>query len=1476
MQQKKTREKSKTRAWEKDRRKRLNDGFTKLSQVLPTYDFSKNFSKLEILENAKLAITDLDEKLKAFLYPQDSKKCDEEKLKVFSDVIKRLQTRIRKLLVRNEQLSNLLKNAGITVPREYSAVKKFTKSYKDIYKASQQRKKDGETELEKENQVKVKPKKAKPYLDLKRKKSCSPSVKNKRFSKKKQASKIASSFPNCVFIVSQPNLINSSCYILARNARKGNQTVITNSSLLKSPIVSPNIKPSVFSGNVATNLGSGTLILTNGTVTPIVQTPQILPVVPTIFNPIQSNVSTLIVVSCNAKSSCTNKITSSTSLIQSSKSNKIQELKYSSEDIISSNMCPILRPKICQTKTTQVNKVPIPALSSKNKHLCINTTKISKTDISQEKNLDNCVKNIKNISNKRKRCNIDDNSKTKKRKPNIEQKQFSAESSVCNKDSIDVKSTLDNTKVNPPVHENSKDNCESIKTNVESCIKPKLQVSVSEIATVVNTSSSNQSFNTLLEQSDIVQNSKSENKSEISKDIESKKEKPQLHENKTKLNDQPVSTMAVCTNSGSELTSDLIFSTSSSKPECNLQELKSMSYNLSRTVTSSKDINDTPDIKSLELNLPQSELSNDIFASLQVPSGCQNPESTSPTAAFLLAFPLVSSGVKVTEVINDENNESQTATPNILQIGTMETTKPSQSHSESLTPSLLNLDGFSFFSNKDSCSGFYNNYTASSNSQICSTTTTATISNQNYVNSRALTEMDNKANLMVKGQKNNGIRSCQNNYNNIPVRSTASIDTKHTNPQMLHKKMNKEHKLSNPSHCSITNNVDRPASGVQSNSCQSRSIGNTHFPKGGSNEPYVPKSFESCSNYSGYKDCSSLASNSFYPSKNFNPAYTIAGSNNYFYNSYSSENENRNYNTSQCSEYRKRDNYLNHYNNQSQIYNKEKYVPHVPAEAKVPHVSQNKPINWMTTPSTTSSYKTDYFLPPFTKDNDFTSNLNTSNSFNTISSNAYFPSSSMYTPSEHLNSDTRKGVDISFPTYNSYQRPDNEENQFSWSPNKMPQFLDPTHSFVSSTLPTLVGDLALNNFSTVEQKSIIKDRSNKDSRRKIGNFDAQTGQSNFLSVSQLVERESVPGKVSSRRNSGNRSKVNTSKKRLENKVESSKELQSYHKIEKNNQSKNFVNDNLFCDPKHQNRNNKMIPSNYSAEALIGNHINGGDNGKKVTPFQNKGIVPNFLGDNIGPYFPAVEVPPDNSYMQANQGYQSNSFTHNFSSFQNNSYGSGNIIPSACAITSSYLPNNNFMHNSNGQEYQADNSNVFQNIIAAPKDKVNCTKNYNRSSDKDDKHDGGSCKKSKKRNLNEGSLPSFDINFLSFSASMNSPILPDVFDTTYLPPTTLYSCKNPLYSKPDLAPGTLIPPLPAPGKHGIQHPEISPSVNSMGTSLTNFNMSTIFPEINKGPIQEHYTDNRNKDYSVGRNFPATSSIQVPFSSKPSISFSSFGT
>lgn len=89
-------------------------------------------------------------------------------------------------------------------------------------------------------------------------------------------------------------------------------------------------------------------------------------------------------------------------------------------------------------------------------------------------------------------------------------------------------------------------------------------------------------------------------------------------------------------------------------------------------------------VDDVRLSLPHSDFSNDLFSSLQVPTGGQHPESISPTAAFLLAFPLVSTS-KTSELMVENDGDSQHATPTtILQIGNIDPPSNEMFHQNSL------------------------------------------------------------------------------------------------------------------------------------------------------------------------------------------------------------------------------------------------------------------------------------------------------------------------------------------------------------------------------------------------------------------------------------------------------------------------------------------------------------------------------------------------------------------------------------------------------------------------------------------------------------------------------------------------------------------------------------------------------------------------------------------------------------------------
>lgn len=57
----------KCRKWEQERRIRLKEKFNELAKVLPSYDPSKSLCHINILEEAKKTIEELQDDLKTFL-----------------------------------------------------------------------------------------------------------------------------------------------------------------------------------------------------------------------------------------------------------------------------------------------------------------------------------------------------------------------------------------------------------------------------------------------------------------------------------------------------------------------------------------------------------------------------------------------------------------------------------------------------------------------------------------------------------------------------------------------------------------------------------------------------------------------------------------------------------------------------------------------------------------------------------------------------------------------------------------------------------------------------------------------------------------------------------------------------------------------------------------------------------------------------------------------------------------------------------------------------------------------------------------------------------------------------------------------------------------------------------------------------------------------------------------------------------------
>ncbi|KAK9892858.1 hypothetical protein WA026_022539 [Henosepilachna vigintioctopunctata] len=590
------------------------------------------------------------------------------------------------------------------------------------------------------------------------------------------------------------------------------------------------------------------------------------------------------------------------------------------------------------------------------------------------------------------------------------------------------------------------------------------------------------------------------------------------------------------------------------------------------------------------------------------------------------------------------------------------------------------------------------------------------------------------------------------------------------------------------------------------------------------------------------------------------PLYTNSNNSNYNYysNSESFLNENCFKNTKidkvigsidfeNFTDHRKTD-YSNTY------YHDHNFQKNMVASTKSNNHTEKITYNWMTAPSKNSAEQTIASCP---KEDVVHSSHNILNNNQTTYFNA-----PLYTGeiNSNLGQTTRKNLDLpSMNANTNLQRNDMEDNHFTWSPSKIPQYLDPVPNFVSSTLPTLVGDLALGTANYTEQKleSSNKYTNHRDVKNKTTSKFNYENQSNLFSVSQLVHqnKEIVPSKPTRRRSSGSGSKGNAQKNKKASKLnEDQKDIQCFTKSPgnqshgKSDKTLNCrqSNNNMFCDLNKRNPV-KTSSSNYTAEALIGNQGNTDVISKKEHIFNStvKNMpVPPFMSDNIMPYFTSVDVPQDN-YIQQNQNYQN--FSHNFTTFPNTSYSANTFIPSC----STYLSTNTFMPDlGSGHDFQTSNMNLFSNagISKDNKNKNSVKSNTNDREEKNTHNNQFSSnvgKKVKRKAANESSItPNFvDFSFLSVPGNINSPLLPDDFHShsTFLPPPLtqpqLYPCKNPIYSTKQSSTNSVgpllpLPPIPSVTRTGVQHPEVSPSLNSGGTSLTNFNLSTIFPEINK--------------------------------------------
>lgn len=554
------------------------------------------------------------------------------------------------------------------------------------------------------------------------------------------------------------------------------------------------------------------------------------------------------------------------------------------------------------------------------------------------------------------------------------------------------------------------------------------------------------------------------------------------------------------------------------------------------------------------------------------------------------------------------------------------------------------------------------------------------------------------------------------------------------------------------------------------------------------------------------------------------------------------------------------------------------------------------PVNWMMTPEIKhNSNITDILLPPIGKELDFCQNnlFSQTPTYNQSTSNQFYNN---YDVTPHgfpnipvLQSDPKRSME---PTFYP------EEQPFSWSPTKnIAQNVEQTqalksidHQVVPSTLPTLVGDLALGTnipdkqnflFGQMPIRGSNNEQTKDPSKEKEPGREFQTmlntqnvqhaaqGMS-FLSVSQLVENEKAekiqhplhnqqqqPRKHQRKSNASPR---NSAKRQIDIRKQTPNEQHQRHEEHK---PISFSDQNYQQQPKYQQNDihwrSRNCKSNYTAEALISTNTsldtnNHDKNSVKYTNYgQNK--FPGTLSstDPMMPinYFPSVD--DTSGYGQVNQNF-------------NHSYGyssNANIYPTTNFITSmSNTPTNYMMSLHENSDYLEANNFLLppttSNITAPTLANMSSnTKNHQHIAvskhQNCDKRLYPSVQKKGKRKT-DGTVQNFEFPL----SGITSPLDEYHHTTHFLPPHA-----NPLYQNhpqanvypkpmnalappppplppappPPPAPSSSLPPPIVSGSQGIPSTGI-PSSNPMamghhpsGTSLINFNLSTIFPEMN---------------------------------------------
>ncbi|XP_058832227.1 mucin-5AC-like [Topomyia yanbarensis] len=375
-------------------------------------------------------------------------------------------------------------------------------------------------------------------------------------------------------------------------------------------------------------------------------------------------------------------------------------------------------------------------------------------------------------------------------------------------------------------------------------------------------------------------------------------------------------------------------------------------------------------------------------------------------------------------------------------------------------------------------------------------------------------------------------------------------------------------------------------------------------------------------------------------------------------------------------------------------------------------------------------------------------------------------------------------IDLSRKSDIFFAHPTGEENLVTWSPNKLTNILnDTTSSYYPPTtvsLPNLNGDLALNSItSNCQQPATAKSSAQ---NRKVND-----SSSTFLSVQQLVDQP------------------------------------------RKNSNKNYFSCNSY--PPNQ----KPLQNNYSAEALIAAPSNNSTKKDKYSNDQAYNSYNAYVTDTNSATGLSFNFDYSSDY---NKNYNYNCQQNYMTSFMDNSYG----LPTLPAVTTSSAGTNYSSYGYSSEKKQQSNS-YYQNSsyqVASSSD----IPYYVPSSEK-----RAASSKSKKYPKQP---PTSSSDYSSHPATSNPsyfpailpPPPPSLADDTlcynnfnFNPSVTAKSAATSCYSQPyhNAAVPNYSFGTGATGSAAAQsYPTQAGASNtaSVGSSLTNFNLSTICPEINE--------------------------------------------